>query len=124
MDIMKLKGNLGASVVEELDSLDETELKAAITQAAQAMKEVKEELDANEKYQQAKQACKDLSAGKRDLDKYQKGKTQYALSRLEDLGKMGIKERLDWQTQTAIQKARKTAEAAKKPQTEKEEENE
>lgn len=93
MDMFKIKGLLGNDTIEEMDHMNETELKDNITQASAAMKQVKEELEGNEKYQQAKQAVKDLGAGKRDVDKRQKGKVQYALHRLEELGKMGLPDR-------------------------------
>ncbi len=95
MDVFKVKGQLG-DVAEEMDAMDEQELKNALVNAASAMKQAKDELEANREYTKARDDVKTLGAGKRDLDKYQKAKTQYALYRLEELGKMPPTDRMRW----------------------------
>jgi hypothetical protein len=82
-------------VKEEMDTMGEEELRQVIVQAHGAMKQVEEELAANEKYQQAKQAVSDLSQGKRETNKYQKAKIAYSLGRLEQIGKLDLNQKYD-----------------------------
>lgn len=127
MDIHKIKGELGDLTIEEMDAMDESELKTRVVEANTAMQTVKEELDENEAYQTAKTACSDLSAGKKAVDKRQKAVIGYALSRLTELGKLGIRERMDWDAGRAKVKAKLAIQAAKKAEEsaeESEEENE
>lgn len=113
MDMLKVKTSLGNDTIEAMDAMDENELKAAVVQAHGAMKQVAEELAANEKYQEAKKAVELLSSGKREVDKRQKAKLTYSLYRLEELGKLGVMERLAWDDQSRRTKQKLAAEAAK-----------
>lgn len=122
MDIMKLKGQLGQDTIEEMDMMDDAQLHKVVVEAESAMKQAKEELEANPKYQEAKENVKALSQGKRDLDKRQKGKIQYALSRLTEIGKLGSVDKMAWETtrmkfwlaKEEKERERKLKEAAKK----------
>ena len=93
----KVAKALGRDTVDEMDAMREDELKKCIVDANGAMKQVKEELEANREYQAAKQDIKDLSAGKREVDKRQKAKIAYALDRLEAFGNMSISDRMEWE---------------------------
>lgn len=84
----KVANALGRDTVEEMDAMNDVELKKVIVDANGAMKQVKEELDANQAYQAAKADVSHLSQGKRDVDKRQKAKIAYALDRIEGLGKL------------------------------------
>lgn len=112
MDMFKLKGTLGNDTIEEMDSMDDNELKTVIVQAETAMQEAKEELEGNENYQRAKADCSLLSSGKKEVDKRQKGKIQYALSRLTEIGKLGPFERMEFEKQRAQFKAKQAVKAA------------
>src|SRR5579864_7275343 len=82
----KLMKTLGKDTVMEMESLDAEGLRKVIVQASQAMKEVAEELENNQKYQELKISLKNLSAGKRDVNKRQKNKIALALQLLADSG--------------------------------------
>lgn len=84
----KVAKALGRDTVEEMDAMEEQELKKVIVDASGAMKTAKEELDANRDYQAAKADVSLLSTGKREVDKRQKAKIQYALDRIDSLGKL------------------------------------
>lgn len=84
----KVANALGRDTVEEMDAMNDVELKKVIVDANGAMKQVKEELDANQEYQAAKADVSHLSQGKRDVDKRQKAKIAYALDRIDGLGKL------------------------------------
>lgn len=91
----KIKKALGNSTVEEMDKLGEYELRKVIVEANQAMKEVKEQLEANPKYQGLKSSLHDCTQGKRDVNKRQNAKIQYALHRMTEIGAPGTSSTLD-----------------------------
>lgn len=124
MDMHKIKGELGDLTIEEMDAMDEVELKNRVVEANTAMQTAKEELDEHEGYQKAKTAVADLSSGKKAIDKRQKAVIGYALSRLTELGKLGTVERLDWEKIRAAAKLAQANRQAAKADEEREEENE
>lgn len=77
---------LGDEVVNELSVLDKSGLKSRVTQACESMRIAYEELEANEKYQEFKENVKAVSAGKREVDKYQKAIIAVSLHMLETAG--------------------------------------
>lgn len=85
--ITKAVKKLGNLTVEELDSLNENELKSRVVQASQAMKEVEEELAANDEYQILKDKVSAMSQGKKDVDARQKAIVKYCLHRVTEIGK-------------------------------------
>ena len=83
INLEKIKKALDDSTIEALDSADAAELKNRITLAAQAMQKVKDELEANEEYQNLKESLAAVTAGKKEVDKRQKAIIKYALHLLE-----------------------------------------
>lgn len=83
----KLVKKLGIETVKEMEAMDTSALESSIVSAEQAMKQVKEELEANPQFQHLKDNLKALSLGKREVDARQKAKIQLALHFLSDKGK-------------------------------------
>ncbi len=75
---------LGEQTLAEMDAMDPQALKQRIAEANDAMEQVQEELDANERYQAIKQSKSDMEAGQRDVNKRQKAVIVYALGRLNN----------------------------------------
>ncbi len=73
---------IGLETKSELDALGEAELKAKVVQANQSMKDVEDELDANEDYQNLLANKSAMEQGKKDVDKRQKAIVKYSLHRL------------------------------------------
>lgn len=88
---------LGQMTVDEMDAMRPEELKKIIVEANTAMKQVKEELEANPKYQEAKANVDSLSQGKKDVDSRQKMKIQYSLEILDSLGKLDEVGLMQWE---------------------------
>lgn len=84
----KVVSAIGQLTKDEMDSMDESQLRTRIVQANQAMKETQEELDNNERYQQIKESKKVLEQGKNEVNKRQKAIIQYALRRMDEMGKV------------------------------------
>ena len=84
----KLLKKLGAGVAEELDAQDSKGLKASIVSAEATIREVRQEMEQDEKLQGAKAIVKDLSGPYRDAVKAQQAKIQYALQLLDDRGEI------------------------------------
>lgn len=103
---------LGRDTVDEMDTMDSEQLKKVIVDASSAMKEVKEELEANAEYQRAKSDLKHLSEGKREVDKRQKSRINYALSLMTRNAEMTPEDRHAWlqRTQEYAQKQLKKLE--------------
>jgi hypothetical protein len=81
----KLKKTLSDTVIEELDALDETGLKKAVSDSTEAIETATRERNDNPKYQTAKLAVTDLSGALKDTKKYQKAKITYSIYRLREL---------------------------------------
>lgn len=110
MNLEKVAKQLGKNTVEEMDAMAEEALKKVIIEASSSMKQVKEELEANQNYQSAKADLANLSQGKKDVDRRQKARVNYALVRLEELGKMDGLARLEWNKKSeAFNKSSKKA---------------
>lgn len=108
---------LGKDVAEELDTLNDSELKSVIVNSLESMTEASEKLAANPKYQDLKRTLDDVTAGKKDVDKYQGAKIKYARKRLREMGKLGIEVR--YELDTALVTAKREllgARAARKQQ--------
>lgn len=74
---------LGDETTVEMGALSDEDIKQRIIGASSAMKQVKDELEANPKYQDLKEDLKALTAGKKEVDKRQKAIIAYALHLLE-----------------------------------------
>ncbi len=84
MSMIKIAADvIGEEKASELEAMDKQALNQAIASASQAMREVQEELDANEKYQELKASKTAAESGKREVNKRQKGIIAYALRLLE-----------------------------------------
>lgn len=88
MKLVKIEKELGKELLTELDSLGDEGLKNTIIVAEQSINSTREELDANPNYIKAKEDAKALSQGFREVKKRQNAKIQYALLRLQGLGKL------------------------------------
>lgn len=84
----KIEKILTSTLLEEMDGLSAEDLKGAVLTAAQSIKAVQEELEANPKYQECKENLKALSQGLKDVKKFQNAKVAYALHLLEEGGKV------------------------------------
>lgn len=118
MDLYKLQQRLGRDTTDEMDTMREEDLNRTIVEASGAMREVKEELEANPHYQKAKEDLSALSQGKKEVDKRQKAKIEYSLHLLERFGQMDPIARLDWEKErakkvAAIEETRKAREEEK-----------
>ena len=91
---------LGRDTMEEMEAMMPGDLEKVILEATSSMDQVKKELEANPKYQDLKYSLSSLTAGKRDVDKRQKARIKYALERLTEIGKLGVVERLEWESET------------------------
>lgn len=80
----KIKKILPEETINEFDGFDQNGLRKVIADANEAILTATKERDENEAYQQAKQAVKDLSAGLKDVKKFQNAKIQYCLHRLRE----------------------------------------
>ena len=80
---------LGKDVAEELDTYGESELKTVIVNSLESMSEAVEKLSSNPVYQDLRRRLDDVTAGKKDVDKYQGAKIKYARQRLRAMGKLG-----------------------------------
>lgn len=83
----KVHSKLGKATIEELDKFSEADLKKRVVEANQAMKQVADELEANEKYQELKRSKSALEQGKKDVNARQNAIIKYCLHLLEEKGK-------------------------------------
>lgn len=116
----KMKNALGNDTIEELESMNLAELQKVIVDASTAMKQVKDELEANPKYQELKADKSAAEAGKRDVNKRQGAKIKYAIERLGEIGKLAPMERITFERDLQakrdaleLKKAKEKAAAAK-----------
>lgn len=84
--LAKIEKALGKETVDSLGAGQPDELKITIVKAEQAMKEAKEELEANTKYQEIKEGLKALSEGMKEVNKRQRAVIEYCLHLLEEKG--------------------------------------
>lgn len=80
--------NLGTGVQEEMDAMDADTLGAAILEAESTIQNTTAEMGEDEKLAGAKEIVKDLASGYRDVIKAQRAKVTYAVSRLQEMGKI------------------------------------
>lgn len=78
----KIVAILGAELVKEIEVQSVEDLKQTVVGAEQAMALVQQELDDNEEYQALKEKLSDMSAGKKEVNKFQKAKIALALKQL------------------------------------------
>jgi hypothetical protein len=84
--IAKLQGSLGKDTVEELDKMSTDQLKSRLVQAQKSIKQAKEELEANQEYQQIKADKTHLEQGLKEVKKRQNAISDYALHLMETKG--------------------------------------
>lgn len=82
-----MKALEGTDVIEEMNNMSDDDLKKRLVGAEQAIRQAKEELEENPKYQQLKEDMKAVKAGFGSVKKFQNAIIQYALIRLEEMGK-------------------------------------
>lgn len=78
---------LGVDTCSELESMDAEALEVVIVQSSANIKQAKEELDANEKYQSIKSDLLLINSGFHEVRKRQNAMIQYALKLREAKGK-------------------------------------
>lgn len=83
----KALAKLDVDTVISMDGMDEQALKQTIYEAANAKKEMQDELDANEQYQALLESKKAMEAAKREVNARQNAKIAYALELMEAFGK-------------------------------------
>lgn len=91
-DLTKLEKLIGKDTVLELEKMSGEDLKQRIIQANQAIKQVADELQANEKYQQIKRDKSYLEQGKKDVNKRQNAIIKHCLHLMEEKGISALSE--------------------------------
>jgi hypothetical protein len=86
VNLDKVLKALGSSVKDEMDAMDETDLRRQIVAAEASIRETEAELADDEKLQGAKEIVKDLQKGYTEVKKAQKAKVKYALHLLDEKG--------------------------------------
>jgi hypothetical protein len=84
----KIEKILGVDTIQELNALSPEDLKTAIVNANQAIKQAVEELEGNPVYQEIKENLKALSAGLKEVKKRQNSIIQYSLHLTGERGKI------------------------------------
>lgn len=82
----KALSKLDIDTIQAMESMDEQTLKQTIYEAANAKKEVQDELDANEKYQALLEGKKEMESAKREVNARQNSKIAYSLELLSAFG--------------------------------------
>lgn len=82
----KILNKLSQEVIVDMQAMSPDALKNQVVASEQAIDTAKDELEANSSYQEAKDNLKLLSAGYRELKKFQAAKIQYALVLLAEKG--------------------------------------
>ena len=85
--LAKIEGVLGKDKMQSLEGGQVEELQVTIANAAAAIRQAEDELEANPKYQALKDGLADVSAALKDCRKFQNAVIQYCLSLIEDKGK-------------------------------------
>jgi len=87
MKLEKILKVLDEDMLSELNNMNEAALKEQITKSEQSIKVTRDELEANPKFQELKENLKALRHGYSEVKTFQTAKIQYALIRLEEMGK-------------------------------------
>lgn len=82
----KIEKTLGKDKLADLEALDVSGLKSAVTAADMAVKQAIDQLEANPKYQEIKESLKALREGVTELRKHQGALVTYALHLIEEKG--------------------------------------
>ena len=85
IDLGKAKKILSKTFLEDNESVNEDEAATLIVKSEQMIKELTEEMTADDKLTAAKQVVKDLSSGYRNAIKYEQAKIQYLLAKIEEI---------------------------------------
>jgi ABC-type sulfate transport system substrate-binding protein len=88
MKLKKVLKLLGTGVKEDLDALSEKGLRDSIISSETAIREIRTQMDADERLREVKEMLKDFAGAYRDAQNAQQAKIQYALHRLEEMGKL------------------------------------
>jgi hypothetical protein len=82
--LTKMEKILGKDKMSSLENGQIDELQVTISKAAGAIKEAKDQLEANPKYQELKESLKAISAAMREVKQFQGAVIEYSLSLIED----------------------------------------
>lgn len=83
----KLERILGVETIKELEAMLPSDLDTRISKAEGAIKQAKDELEANPNYREAKDNLKALSEGMKEVRKRQRAVVEYSLHLIEEAGK-------------------------------------
>lgn len=86
-NLKKLEKILGPETTYSIDSASPEELQSLIIRAETAIKQAKEELEANPTYQELKASLKAISEGLREVRKRQRAIIDYSLNSLDERGR-------------------------------------
>lgn len=73
---------------DDVNTMDEIELKKVIYECEKTIKEIEKDRDTNEKLKEAREIVTDISGGYRDAIGYETAKIKYSLYTLETRGKI------------------------------------
>lgn len=89
MDIKKIIAKLPVGFAEDAAGMDADALRAVIIAAETSLRNVEQEMKANEKLTGARELVKDFMAPYNEAKKAQRAKIAYALHVLEERGELG-----------------------------------
>lgn len=90
MDIKKIIAKLPVGFAEDAAGMDADALRAVIIAAETSLRNVEQEMKANEKLTGARELVKDFMAPYNEAKKAQRAKIAYALHVLEERGQLGV----------------------------------
>jgi hypothetical protein len=85
VDLGKAKKVLNKAFLDDNEDVSEDVASEMVVNAEFRIKELKEEMETDEKLQAAKSIVKDLSAAYRDSIKYEEAKVQWLLAKIEEI---------------------------------------
>lgn len=86
----KAKDILSKTFVESADGLNEDELNAMIAKSMQRKRDLKSEMEADEKLTAARQIVKDLSEGYKSVMKVEEARVDFLLGKLDEIQGEGM----------------------------------
>jgi len=90
LDIKKIIAKLPVGFAEDAAGMDGDQLRAEIIKAETSLRQVDQEMKADEKLTGAKELVKDFSGAYNEAKKAQRAKIAYALHVLEERGQLGV----------------------------------
>lgn len=85
VDLGKAKKILSQAFLESNENINEDDAAHLIVKAEQTIKQLRDEMNADDKLNAARQVVKDLSTGYQNAMKYEEAKIQYLLAKIEEI---------------------------------------